>query len=1787
MQAPSNWQQPKNASPAPAAIAADWGAVFNAESTLSPKVVEAALKRLASALKSPKPGVLEFATTALGPWIASALVDTRNVTYSPLLFCAGAVATAVPTVAPLLTASLSNSLQPAVAAMDHAAAYPFLQSVFSLQFAFRAVSPMFGSMLEGWTRHAESLVLPVVQSSTGGDVLPAAKSAEVVRVLKLVALVLPKLHVDNEDEDSSSVPAALAPLCQLILLPPTTTTAFEPDLTRIASVILAHILLYHPAATPAFEIQAAAQQFSILDALVAPESVRVQTALRSMTPPGSHRALGWAYTLADRPLALMVRATVATLPKPHDAAMVAATVPVLLAVLARSGGAAASGTASTALSVLEALILVVPSASQLPTPDAQTMATAVLDATWAFLEDAADAIAAKAKQIVELVLPLLGAEPADLVARVLRATHPVTKVRFTVLTSLLAIPGAASAIWDAQCITSAEIVPALSKLPIVGRVTELVTGAVSRLVKKSRSLGNEERVAQSSVESAMAQLLVDGLLAKDTLTRKGTTTYLAKPLLAALPAIRAPVVAALRTCSATDDLGLAGLVTIERISRALDLPALSSDDSNDATTLTRALAETASPTLRLDALAIVAEVKKATTPLPPAELVWLQEYLELNLAGSVSDPEFREGLLARMGKILDRLRHSGYALGRAARAPSSAPPEVQAAAESARSMLAAYQAFLGWFGDRLARLLGRPGCPYPVAITALALVSLYAASFGCGGSGVPMPFGFSSAHCAVPVFPFPVTVDSEPMICALLTLLRTATYEEVQRSACALLAGKFSVPQSRLPDLLRWAQAGVASPRATEAHAGACMYDIAYLVSVRHQIKLSPNGSSNVSGSFPRFHYFLFVWTDECLSIENFIASLIADVQAYSAAVKSDLLAAAQSAPLPGTLQALQLILVHLDDPSILASPLFDLATAAIASVLPVLSDDAPEGNIPEHMRIGSDADDDTEMDVDGDNDEVAANGALSLSSQLILSFSWRVVKHACDMLGSLVDRIDPRANADLIARMGEYFIQRMLDIRHRGAFLAVSPNLVKVANTLAQYGQVPQSWLTNMMKVVAEADYSVTRRSGGLPSLLQALLTSPHTRHLVPPVMQSLLSLADAPPNGRLTVQVNAMNSLRRLLDDRNLTRDTPAFVEPAFVLSVQYLHHGDWGVRNGALMLYSALLNRTFGSRANAVVTESNQAPVFASAITPRAFFPKYRQFLDVIVSELATAAADTRNRVRGGTRAFPLLTLIARMSPSSTVSVTGDESAPMQQQASKFAHMVPLVHQFTDSPVWKVREMAAAALVALANRDELLDRARGALNQIVIPTNQNGVHGQALLARAFARAAWTVHGLPAVRETLARPALDAIPLVRKGRASTYAQAVVVEVAALAAGSSFVPIAHEWYRAVSTAAPLPGIELVKSELARVLLDADDVDVNGESSPLDLVLVQERNSVVVDMVLESLAHRASSLPTRLLSPSVVAWLKDPQSPHPSQRFQIMLSSRVHLEPSAILALLPPPSSASESPVPPALSLAVPLIQALASATTHTDTATSVVPHYAQMLRAWSDPDQPLPLRAACATSLADGLAGLAAHSPVYHAESLWIAATVLAQDDDSGVRETACAHVSQHLAIQLAYSRPGTVNVHSGAIVARVARHLVQEARRAPAVKAALKALWVCVVDAVIAPLAAAAPRVSGQSGTNKGNAAALVVLFEKEEPNQFKDTLEDALVHARCLVGIDAIVPTEDGGSGPVWARPWRALAASIRASTWAAGTTDESEREALADDPRISVAMAVLQELFGTHS
>lgn len=795
-----------------------------------------------------------------------------------------------------------------------------------------------------------------------------------------------------------------------------------------------------------------------------------------------------------------------------------------------------------------------------------------------------------------------------------------------------------------------------------------------------------------------------------------------------------------------------GQIALLKVAKSLDLLS-SSTEPRYQDILTRSMYNV-SPNIRLDALGFVCESRKGVSRISKAELDFVQRFLIGN--SNIGVPDFRQRVSAILAKFFARLISTSYAAQRDAKSLESREPLTHdeiGAIKAAEEQVNLVHGFAVWLLAYVQAnlFLGAGYARIDTVLRQLPILFCSGIDKRLNRSGMPIAYADRIDPRAVEP-PFSIDVFS-PSMCRLLLNLLLNPFEDIRSEAYNLLTcfpnplPGLDSPEA-IEELFENARDLLLSNRGPEADGGASLIKVIFFkILAESDLELQFSGTQratvkpcdNVSGLG---------------STVVFVECLVEFARYQIAKAKRSMLLGAQKHPLHGTLRCLCVIMHELDFKKTdgqkhrakWKSPvenILALVDESWALTKEILCNASPEGNIPEMYNDAAVLGDlaSTES-VDG---EVLDDCAAGPKSQVISSYAWRVIKEASTLLGYITARVpiskdggSGLLDVSQVETSGLLFQEWMSQIRHRGAFSSVFPGFCIVCQRLftdQSLSDLPKRWLHENLDALTSKGISFTRRSAGIPTCIIAILVSTPDQEfvLLRSTMEYLFTLCKTVPTSYESVnnlpQVHAINVIKSTFVESRLKRGVMRYVEKAFIIATEGMSSPFWPIRNASVMLFAALLDRALG-----VKRSRDDDDAANKSMSMSDFFTKYPRLLPFFSERLANAVEDLL--ADGGVikvhhHLYPILTLLSRMSTHDTT-------------LHEVAHqdLARLVMSCGRSSIFKVRGMAATALIPLLEKNEAIVTAEQLLTELP-QVSQNALHGHLAHLKQILDSQWSKMG------------------------------------------------------------------------------------------------------------------------------------------------------------------------------------------------------------------------------------------------------------------------------------------------------------------------------------------------------------------------------------------------------------------------------------------------------------
>ncbi|ORY87978.1 putative death-receptor fusion protein-domain-containing protein [Protomyces lactucae-debilis] len=718
--------------------------------------------------------------------------------------------------------------------------------------------------------------------------------------------------------------------------------------------------------------------------------------------------------------------------------------------------------------------------------------------------------------------------------------------------------------------------------------------------------------------------------------------------------------------------------------------------------------------LRVATLGLVVEHPKPTTFYTNETLDILEKYLPGFFLET--DSFYRKEVLDSWRMLLGRLQASLYYTKTAIRKAKLKDQDLT----PINSYIQRCKAFTTWLLDLLKHNL-RPGAGFQLVTVSLQVIQI-ASGLGWSPAGMPAivskyaAFKKSMTHNTetTMALPFDVNLFDREMVRLIIDRLGDS-FDDNRTLAIGLLE---SLPEpieglssfEEVNNLLHNAKTLLLSTRGRDGDGGARVMQFVFLKFVQSQ-----QPGNGVLSTTPT----------------AFVEEILRGIDTDATRAQKDLLLMAQTAPLHGRLIALGYIVslvrlgsMHRTEQQAwlgVFDELLKLCKTVWSTVKEVLCTNSPEGFLPSSVQ---------------DRIHGPYRGP---ETQVILSFCWRALKECSNLLQRVTAVQFQLQGASVpikyVEATGDLFLAWMCEIRHRGAFTAAASDFVFLCERLEQSSidhlrSLPSKWLQTNLGHLSASMHSkdITRRSGGLPmSIVSALVAeaSSSTRTvLFQRAVDDLVTLASSPVDHAIEKddtmelpQVHALNTLKYIFNESKLSSRTVSCIERIFVVAMQGFNSTIWDIRNCSLMLFNAVLHRSFRSKKPR--TES-----LMQTFTTEAFFQAYPGLLSIVNETLADSVDKLLQAGHASvtTALYPILTLLSHLDVSESSDRWDNMSKTMQ-----------LVDACSTSEIWQIRAIAAKALPTFIERSEVAAFVVSSLNKVDI-AQQNHLHGKLLQTHAL---------------------------------------------------------------------------------------------------------------------------------------------------------------------------------------------------------------------------------------------------------------------------------------------------------------------------------------------------------------------------------------------------------------------------------------------------------------------
>lgn len=345
-----------------------------------------------------------------------------------------------------------------------------------------------------------------------------------------------------------------------------------------------------------------------------------------------------------------------------------------------------------------------------------------------------------------------------------------------------------------------------------------------------------------------------------------------------------------------------------------------------------------------------------------------------------------------------------------------------------------------------------------------------------------------------------------------------------------------------------------------------------------------------------------------------------------------------------------------------------------------------------------------------------------TVTSQMLLISGWKTIKECSLSLGTLCVRFwwpkggikkkkekfpglgtEPILARNDILKILDFFNHYLRNLRHRGAFEQAYNGFIMVTQRIWHDDEFRELLVKKLHEIMDDfktdnsisglkVDYLkayVTRRSAGLPFVVQAILISEHKQEskVLDWIVNSLFEVLNRSDSEEYQ-RIHCMNILRAVIKEHNLGEKVLKHVGKTLSITLKAFRSDSFPIRNCANMLLKAVVDRTFGvNRLKDEIHRRNQ-------LSFEKFFVEFPSLFQEMIEYLGTDVNDKRYLPSIHSVLIVLSRLKASTSPGP--NYTYDKVIK--------PFMYPTMKWTLNCPDYKLRQVAAKICIQLCNYSTL---------------------------------------------------------------------------------------------------------------------------------------------------------------------------------------------------------------------------------------------------------------------------------------------------------------------------------------------------------------------------------------------------------------------------------------------------------------------------------------------------
>ncbi|KAF8789183.1 hypothetical protein HNY73_007144 [Argiope bruennichi] len=357
---------------------------------------------------------------------------------------------------------------------------------------------------------------------------------------------------------------------------------------------------------------------------------------------------------------------------------------------------------------------------------------------------------------------------------------------------------------------------------------------------------------------------------------------------------------------------------------------------------------------------------------------------------------------------------------------------------------------------------------------------------------------------------------------------------------------------------------------------------------------------------------------------------------------------------------------------------------------------------------------------------------------EVLLSCCWQKIKNSCFVMYELASCIceldlELHTKKDYLCNIADQISNVLITCRHRGIVDACSIALNKFCVMLLQknealHEEICKAILNSAFDSLTDSRAtSVTRRAAGLPSLVQAVVSSENNnlqRKLLSFTIEKLQVYFNRPPipiqsiSDKIDIpQAHAYHLLKILVMEASLSQAILSHLDSIIPICITGFTSPVWPILNGALQLFGVLLPRICGQK-KVKDEDSEHNQISASELFARC--PNLKVFL----LDKLKVCVKFHHVKRVCPILIPILSILVKLSPP-------------QENEDFVTELNTLLMDLIDTPIWKVRDLVSSVLSVFITVDDAWQKVEE-LNQEMHShgINCNKIHGIMLLIQKVSK-------------------------------------------------------------------------------------------------------------------------------------------------------------------------------------------------------------------------------------------------------------------------------------------------------------------------------------------------------------------------------------------------------------------------------------------------------------------